>query len=317
MSLFKGIIPSALAVSFLGLSACGSVDNDPPKLESTFGTVSAMDTLVAVFDKEIDDFDDSLVTSNQPITVVKQKGKKIYIVGATDTVASIPRFAVSSDYDTLKFANIKDEDGNKSKLQTVTFSTYAFIDSDEYEYNEKGTCYSNKKPADADVLTDSTGSKFYDGTKTTKTLTVTGILGGQYSKNCEDDAIRLPNNAFADAGTKASSDIIFLKKRDTVSVQLEIRSADIPLQLAVLGPSKIKAAPDECTDDNQEFFSVDMNGKKKVVAIDTTFGIGDIHECGTTTITDELAYYIQVRYSDELTTSEQRPQAYKLSVTLQ
>ena len=38
MSLFKGIIPSALAVSFLGLSACGSVDNDPPKLESTFGT---------------------------------------------------------------------------------------------------------------------------------------------------------------------------------------------------------------------------------------------------------------------------------------
>lgn len=302
MSLFKGIIPSALAVSFLGLSACGSVDNDPPKLESTFGTVSAMDTLVAVFDKEIDDFDDSLVTSNQPITVVKQKGKKIYIVGATDTVASIPRFAVSSDYDTLKFANIKDDDGNKSKLQTVTFSTYAFIDSDEYEYNEKGTCYSNKKPADADVLTDSTGSKFYDGTKTTKTLTVTGILGGQYSKNCEDDA---------------DTYRIFLKKRDTVSVQLEIRSADIPLQLAVLGPSKIKAAPDECTDDNQEFFSVDMNGKKKMVAIDTTFGIGDIHECGTTTITDELAYYIQVRYSDELTTSEQRPQAYKLSVTLQ
>jgi hypothetical protein len=302
MSLFKGIIPSALAVSFLGLSACGSVDNDPPKLESTFGSVSAMDTLVAVFDKEIDDFDDSLVTSNQPITVVKQKGKKIYIVGATDTVASIPRFAVSSDYDTLKFANIKDEDGNKSKLQTVTFSTYAFIDSDEYEYNEKGTCYSNKKPADADVLTDSTGSKFYDGTKTTKTLTVTGILGGQYSKNCEDDA---------------DTYRIFLKKRDTVSVQLEIRSADIPLQLAVLGPSKIKAAPDECTDDNQEFFSVDMNGKKKMVAIDTTFGIGDIHECGTTTITDELAYYIQVRYSDELTTSEQRPQAYKLSVTLQ
>lgn len=302
MSLFKGIIPSALAVSFLGLSACGSVDNDPPKLESTFGTVSAMDTLVAVFDKEIDDFDDSLVTSNQPITVVKQKGKKIYIVGATDTVASIPRFAVSSDYDTLKFANIKDEDGNKSKLQTVTFSTYAFIDSDEYEYNEKGTCYSNKKPADADVLTDSTGSKFYDGTKTTKTLTVTGILGGQYSKNCEDDA---------------DTYRIFLKKRDTVSVQLEILSADIPLQLAVLGPSKIKAAPDECTDDNQEFFSVDMNGKKKVVAIDTTFGIGDIHECGTTTITDELAYYIQVRYSDELTTSEQRPQAYKLSVNLQ
>lgn len=302
MSLFKGIIPSALAVSFLGLSACGSVDNDPPKLESTFGTVSAMDTLVAVFDKEIDDFDDSLVTSNQPITVVKQKGKKIYIVGATDTVASIPRFAVNSDYDTLKFANIKDEDGNKSKLQTVTFSTYAFIDSDEYEYNEKGTCYSNKKPADADVLTDSTGSKFYDGTKTTKTLTVTGILGGQYSKNCEDDA---------------DTYRIFLKKRDTVSVQLEIRSADIPLQLAVLGPSKIKAAPDECTDDNQEFFSVDMNGKKKMVAIDTTFGIGDIHECGTTTITDELAYYIQVRYSDELTTSEQRPQAYKLSVTLQ
>ncbi len=302
MSLFKGIIPSALAVSFLGLSACGSVDNDPPKLESTFGTVSAMDTLVAVFDKEIDDFDDSLVTSNQPITVVKQKGKKIYIVGATDTVASIPRFAVNSDYDTLKFANIKDEDGNKSKLQTVTFSTYAFIDSDEYEYNEKGTCYSNKKPADADVLTDSTGSKFYDGTKTTKTLTVTGILGGQYSKNCEDDA---------------DTYRIFLKKRDTVSVQLEILSADIPLQLAVLGPSKIKAAPDECTDDNQEFFSVDMNGKKKMVAIDTTFGIGDIHECGTTTITDELAYYIQVRYSDELTTSEQRPQAYKLSVTLQ
>lgn len=302
MSLFKGIIPSALAVSFLGLSACGSVDNDPPKLESTFGTVSAMDTLVAVFDKEIDDFDDSLVTSNQPITVVKQKGKKIYIVGATDTVASIPRFAVNSDYDTLKFANIKDDDGNKSKLQTVTFSTYAFIDSDEYEYNEKGTCYSNKKPADADVLTDSTGSKFYDGTKTTKTLTVTGILGGQYSKNCEDDA---------------DTYRIFLKKRDTVSVQLEIRSADIPLQLAVLGPSKIKAAPDECTDDNQEFFSVDMNGKKKMVAIDTTFGIGDIHECGTTTITDELAYYIQVRYSDELTTSEQRPQAYKLSVTLQ
>ena len=302
MSLFKGIIPSALAVSFLGLSACGSVDNDPPKLESTFGTVSAMDTLVAVFDKEIDDFDDSLVTSNQPITVVKQKGKKIYIVGATDTVASIPRFAVNSDYDTLKFANIKDDDGNKSKLQTVTFSTYAFIDSDEYEYNEKGTCYSNKKPADADVLTDSTGSKFYDGTKTTKTLTVTGILGGQYSKNCEDDA---------------DTYRIFLKKRDTVSVQLEILSADIPLQLAVLGPSKIKAAPDECTDDNQEFFSVDMNGKKKMVAIDTTFGIGDIHECGTTTITDELAYYIQVRYSDELTTSEQRPQAYKLSVTLQ
>ena len=153
MSLFKGIVPSALTLSFLGLVACGSVDNDPPKLESVFGTVSAMDTLVAVFDKSIEDFDDSLVTSNQPITVVKQKGKKIYIVGATDTLASIPRFAVDSDYDTLKFANIQDEDGNKSKLQTVTFSTYPFLDSDEYEYNKEGTCYSNKKPADADVLT--------------------------------------------------------------------------------------------------------------------------------------------------------------------
>ena len=73
MSLFKGIVPSALTLSFLGLVACGSVDNDPPKLESVFGTVSAMDTLVAVFDKSIEDFDDSLVTSNQPITVVKQK----------------------------------------------------------------------------------------------------------------------------------------------------------------------------------------------------------------------------------------------------
>ena len=41
MSLFKGIVPSALTLSFLGLVACGSVDNDPPKLESVFGTVSA------------------------------------------------------------------------------------------------------------------------------------------------------------------------------------------------------------------------------------------------------------------------------------
>ncbi len=301
MSLFKGIVPSALTLSFLGLVACGSVDNDPPKLESVFGTVSAMDTLVAVFDKSIEDFDDSLVTSNQPITVVKQKGKKIYIVGATDTLASIPRFAVDSDYDTLKFASIQDEDGNKSKLQTVTFSTYPFLDSDEYEYNKEGTCYSNKKPADADVLTDSTGSKFYNGAKTTKTLTVTGILGGQYSKNCEDDA---------------DTYRIFLQKRDTISIQLEARSTDIPLQLVVLGPSKIGAAPAECTDDNQEFFTYDMKNQKKVAPIDTIVGIGDIHECGTTTITDKLAYYIQVRYSDGLTTSEQRPQAYKLSVTL-
>ena len=58
MRSFKRWIPVALVCSLFGLSACGSVDHDPPKLESVFGSVSPMDTLVAVFDKSIDDYDE-------------------------------------------------------------------------------------------------------------------------------------------------------------------------------------------------------------------------------------------------------------------
>ena len=148
---FKHLLPAALSFSLFGLAACGSVDHDPPRLETVFGSVSPMDTLIAYFDKSIDDFDEEQVTSNVKIRVVKQKGSKIYIVGAVDTVAGIPRLMPSSDYDTLRFINIEDDDGNKEKLQTVTFSTYPYLDSDEYETNEAGNCRSNSKPKDAEV----------------------------------------------------------------------------------------------------------------------------------------------------------------------
>ena len=297
MRSFKRWIPVALVCSLFGLSACGSVDHDPPKLESVFGSVSPMDTLVAVFDKSIDDFDEDQVSSNVKISVVKQKGKKIFIVGAEDTVAGIPRLLPASDYDTLRFENLKDDDGNKSKLQTVTFSTYPFLDGDEYEGSD---CYSNSKPKDAEVLMDSS-LRFYDGSKLTKGITVTGILGGQYSKNCADG-----EDLFK----------IYLKKRDTVSVRLSGRTASIPLELAVLGPAKMKDAPAECQFDNDEFLTVDLANLKKKTAIDTTFGIGDIHECGTNTVTDYLAYYIVVRYSESISTKDQLPQPYTLSVSI-
>lgn len=300
MRIFKGIFPAALSLSLFGLAACGSVDHDPPKLKSVFGSVSPMDTLVAVFDKDLDDFDDSLVTSNVPITVVKQKKSKIYIVGASDTVAGIPRFEPASDYDTLTFTNLKDDDGNKAKAQSVTFSTYPFLDHDEYAKNAEGSCLSNENPLTAEELADSV--TFFTGAKLARGVTVTGILGGQYSKICKDN-----EDYFR----------IYLKKRDTVSVALSGLSEAIPLELAVLGPSKIADAPDGCTVDNEEFLTLDMvNGKKTLSEIDTTFGIGDIHECGTNTVTDYLAYYIVVRYSESLATKNQLPQAYKLTVTI-
>lgn len=297
---FKHLLPAALSFSLFGLAACGSVDHDPPRLETVFGSVSPMDTLIAYFDKSIDDFDKEQVTSNVKIRVVKQKGSKIYIVGAVDTVAGIPRLMPSSDYDTLRFINIEDDDGNKEKLQTVTFSTYPYLDSDEYETNEAGNCRSNSKPKDAEVLMDSS-LKFYDGSKLTKGITVTGILGGQYNKNCRDD-----EDLFK----------VYLKKRDTLSIQLAGLTDSIPLELAVLGPAKIDGAPAECIYDNDEFVSVDAAKRKKTVVIDTTIGIGDIHECGTNTVTDYLPYYIVVRYSETLPTKGQLPQPYKLTVTV-
>ncbi len=299
MGIFKALFPSAAILSVLGLSACGSVDHDPPRLKSVFGTVSPMDTLVAAFDKDIDDFDDSLVTSNVPVTVVKQKGSKIFIVGATDTVAGIPRFEPSSDYDTLVFSGLKDSDGNVSKVEKVTFSTYPFLDSDEYELDKDGNCFSNKTPKNAEELADAT--KFFNGAKLSKGVTVTGILAGQYSRDCADDA---------------DTYRIALQKYDTVSVALEGFENGATLLLAVQGPAKRSDAPSFCKYNNQEFVSVDAGEGKKVASIDTTFGVGDIHECGTATITDDLSYYIQVRFSENLKTSEQVPQAYRLTVSI-
>ncbi len=299
MRVFKVLLSSAMVLSLGGFVACGSVDHDPPKLKSVFGSVSPMDTLVAVFDKNIDDFDDSLVTSNVPITVVKQKKSKIFIIGATDTVAGIPRFEPSSDYDTLTFKGLSDEDGNVSKVEKVTFSTYPFLDNDEYELDKEGSCFSNKTPKNAEELADA--SKFFNGAKLSKGVTVTGILAGQYSRDCEDDA---------------DTYRIELQKYDTVSVSLEGYETGAPLLLAVLGPAKRSDAPSFCKLNNQEFVTVDAGTGKKVAPIDTSFGVGDIHECGTTTITDNLAYYIQVRFSENLKTSEQVPQAYKLTVSI-
>ncbi len=302
MRIFKGFVPMALSVSLVGFSGCGSVDHDPPKLKNVFGTISPMDTLVAVFDKDIDDFDESQVTSNVPISVVKQKGSKIYVIGASDTVAGIPRFEAASDADTLTFNALKDDDGNKAKSQSATFSTFPFLDHDEYESDANEDCFSNGKPIHAEVLTDSASSEFFNGVKTRKGITVSGVLAGIYNKNCKDD-----EDIFR----------VFLKKRDTISVQLSGRSKSVPLELGVLGPSKMKNAPDYCKYENDEFLTVDESGLKKGASIDTTFGIGDIHECGTNTVTDYLAYYIVVRYSGSLATNEKEPQPYKLTVTIQ
>lgn len=299
MGIFKVLLSSAVSLPLLGLAACGSVDHDPPKLKSVFGTVSPMDTLVAVFDKALDDFDDSMVTSNVPITVVRQKNSKVYIVGATDTVAGVPRFEPASDGDSLVFTGVRDDDGNKAKVQTAAFSTYPFLDGDEYEADENGDCRSNKTPKNAEILADST--RFFNGAKFSKGVTVTGILAGQYSKQCSDDA---------------DTYRIVLQKYDTVSVSLSGFSAERPLLLAVQGPSKRSGGPAFCTEDNQEFLTVDAGERKKVAAIDTVFGIGDIHECGTATITDNQAYYIQVRFSENLKTRDQLPQPYRLSVTI-
>lgn len=295
MRLFKGISICAGMVFMLGLVACGSVDHDPPKLKSSFGMISPMDTLVVEFDKSLDDFDEDQVTSNVPFTVVSQKGSKVKIVGASDTIADFPRFEPSSDYDTITFTGVRDEDGNKAKAQKLTFSTYPWIDGDEYEGED---CKSNTRPKDAEALADS--NEFFNGAKLSRGVTVAGILAGQFNPNCEDgvDSYRL-----------------YLKKYDSVSVKLEWISQNVPLQLVVRGPSKIKNAPDFCNVDNEEFVTAEAQ-KKKSTSIDTTFAVGDIHECGSATTTDNLAYYIQVRYSENLSTKEQLQQPYKLSVTV-
>lgn len=292
MRLFKGI---SVGASLLGLVACGSVDHDPPKLKSSFDRISPMDTLVVKFDKSLDDFDEDQVTSNVPFTVVSQKGSEVRIVGATDTIADFPRFEPASDYDTVTFTGVRDEDGNRAKVQKLTFSTYPWLDSDEYEGD---SCVSNTRPIHAESLADS--NKFFNGAKLSRGVTVTGILAGQYNKNCED-------------GTDTYR--IYLKKYDSVAVSLEWLSQGMPLELAILGPSKRKDAPSFCDVTNEEFETFIAN-KKKPASIDTTFGIDRIHECGTATISDYLAYYIQVRYSENLKTKEQLQQPYKLSVSI-
>ncbi|MCK9181779.1 MAG: hypothetical protein M0P13_02710 [Fibrobacteraceae bacterium] len=295
MNTFKTLFPAVLFISLASFVGCGSVDHDPPKIKTTFGQVSPMDTLVVEFDKDLDDFDDSLVSSNVPITVVKQSGSKVYIVGATDTLAGLPSFEAASSFDSLKFVDISDEDGNtEEKVQSVTFSTYPFLDKDVY----KGTnCKTNNYPVDADVLTDSSSTTFFTNVKVSKGVTFAGVLGGvQHNKNCFDE-----RDYFR----------IFLKKNDILSIQLSTGNKNVPLYLAVLGPTlKDDALPSCGVDDNKEFIS--LTG----TSLDSNIVIGEIHDCGTNMITDYLAYYIRVGYSESLTSLQEVAVPYKMTITI-
>src|SRR5574344_1883503 len=255
MKIVKALIPSAALLFFVG---CGSVDHDPPELKvNDLGTVSPFDTLKVSFDKNVESFDDSTVDASSPVTVLKVKGKTIYVAGA---------------YDSIAFKDIEDEDGNRSKAQTVKYSTYSILDND----GESGdACVDNGTPKNAEALADS--AKFFNGAKLEKGLTFAAFLSGDYNADCPDnyDYFR-----------------VYLRAYDTLFIQMT--GNKIPLSVFVKGPK----AMDSTAQTYQEIYEFAATGKHP--SVDTAIYISaDLHGYGTNSLKEYLAYYVEVAYPSQ------------------
>lgn len=282
MKIVKALIPSAALLFFVG---CGSVDHDPPELKvNDLGTVSPFDTLKVSFDKNVESFDDSTVDASSPVTVLKVKGKTIYVAGASDTIAGLPVFDAGVVNDSITFKDIEDEDGNRSKAQTVKYSTYSILDND----GESGdACVDNGTPKNAEALADS--AKFFNGAKLEKGLTFAAFLSGDYNADCPDnyDYFR-----------------VYLRAYDTLFIQMT--GNKVPLSVFVKGPKAL----DSTAQTYQEVYEFAATGKHP--SVDTALYISaDLHGYGTNSLKEYLAYYIEVAYPSQAVTN---PAPYLLTV---
>lgn len=271
MNTFKALIP---AVALIFLVGCGSVDHDSPEMETNdLGEVSPFDTLQVQFDKDIANFDDSVVTANSAVEVLKVSGSSIYLVGADTTLSGLPVFEAGKARHTVTFESVEDEDGNESGEQTVTFATYPILDNDGMVGSK---CNSNGTPSASESLADSVD--FYNGTDFEDGLTFVALLSGDYNDDCPDtyDYFR-----------------VYLRAKDTLSVTMSGNS--VPLSVSFKGPQIIEG---ETGKEYQTIFEFDATSKSP--SIDTAFYVSaDIHMYGTTDMTEYLAYYIQVGYPSE------------------
>ena len=282
MKIVKVLIPSAALLFFVG---CGSVDHDSPALKvNDLGEISPFDTLQVKFDKDVEYFDDSTVDASSSVTVLKIKDKTIYVAGASDTIAGLPVSDAGVVNDSITFNDIKDEDGNRSKAQTVKYSTYSILDKD----GESGDlCVDNGTPKNAEALADS--AKFFNGTKFEKGFTFAAYLAGDYNADCPDnyDYFR-----------------VYLRAYDTLFIQMT--GNKVPLSVFVKGPK----AMDSTAQTYQEIYAFAATGKHP--SVDTALYISaDLHGYGTNDLTEYLAYYIEVAYPSQAVTD---PAPYLLTV---
>lgn len=282
MKVSQFLIPAASAIF---LAACGSVDHDAPSLKvNDLGTVSPFDTLKVNFDKDVESFEDSTVDASSPVTILKIKGKSVYIAGASDTISGLPVFDAGVVNDSITFNDIEDEDGNKSKAQTVKYSTYSVLDND----GESGdVCVDNNVPKNAEALADS--AKFFNGTKLEKGLTFAAYLAGDYNADCPDiyDHFR-----------------VYLRAYDTLFIQMTDNK--VPLSVFVKGPK----AMDSSAQTYQEIYEFAATSKHP--SVDTAIYISaDLHGYGTNVLTEYLAYYVEVTYPSQAVTN---PAPYLLTI---
>ena len=282
MKIVKVLIPSAALLFFVG---CGSVDHDSPALKvNDLGEISPFDTLQVKFDKDVEYFDDSTVDASSSVTVLKIKDKTIYVAGASDTIGGPPVFDAGVVNDSITFNDIKDEDGNRSKAQTVKYSTYSILDKDG---ESRDLCVDNGTPKNAEALADS--AKFFNGTKFEKGFTFAAYLAGDYNADCPDnyDYFR-----------------VYLRAYDTLFIQMT--GNKVPLSVFVKGPK----AMDSTAQTYQEIYAFAATGKHP--SVDTALYISaDLHGYGTNDLTEYLAYYIEVAYPSQAVTD---PAPYLLTV---
>ncbi len=272
----------------LSLIACGSKDNDPPKLQTNdLGELSPFDTLKINFDKDIEPPGDSSVSANSPMEMLRVKGKTLYIIGADSVISGLPILEPGKARHKITFKNIKDTDDYVNKKeQTVTFATFPLFDKDGLVSED---CLENNTPQKAEALADSV--KFFNTASLSDGLTFSAMLSGNYNDDCPDatDYFR-----------------VYLKAKDTLHIKTSGHTA--PLTLDVKGP-RIKEG--ETGPQYQPVLTIESTAKKPL--LDTAVFISnDIHTYGTNLVTEHLAYYIQISYSGSDT--GKKPVPYTLTV---
>jgi hypothetical protein len=268
MNVFKVLVTSMVLIFLIG---CGSVDHDPPKLETNdLGEVSPFDTLQVKFDKDVSNFDEKTLSTSSDVKVLKVSGSSIFLVGDDTTISGLPVFKAGVARHTVTFEKIEDVDGNESDEQSVTFATYPILDNDGFS---DGDCIDNGTPKAAEVLADSL--TFFNKTDMDDGLTFAALLSGDYNDDCPDlyDYFR-----------------VYLRAKDTLFVKMSDNA--VPLSVFIKGP---KIMTGETGKEYQTVF--EFNAASKKTSIDTAIVISaDIHMYGTTDMKQYLAYYIQVSY---------------------